>query len=116
VVHKPIINALNKIDRFAHQGDLDEYLESLPELLDEFRNSVPLSALTGRGVAALLDRVEEELESQMVPLTVSIPYNRGDLVDLFHKRGLIQQETHEGKGTLIQGRIPACFVPMFEGL
>jgi GTP-binding protein HflX len=97
---KPIINALNKIDRFAHP-------EQLSELLDDLPNSLPVSALAGRGITGLLDRIEEELEAGMTSLAVTIPYQRGDLVDLFHKRGLIEQETHDGQGTHIVGKLPA---------
>jgi GTP-binding protein HflX len=104
---KPMINALNKIDRFAHP-------EQLTALLDEYPNSVPVSALKGRGITALLDRVEEELEASMVALQVTIPYARGDLVDLFHKRGLIQQETHNAQGTLIEGKLPVELVAQFD--
>ena len=106
---KPIINALNKVDRFAHS-------EPLSGLLDEYPNSVPVSALTGQGRTALLDRIEEELEGGMASLSVTIPYRRGDLVDLFHKRGLIQLETHGSDGTHIEGKLPAQLAPQFEEL
>jgi GTP-binding protein HflX len=52
----------------------------------------------------------------MVSLAVTIPYARGDLVDLFHKRGLIEQETHESQGTRIEGRIPVDLVARFDSL
>lgn len=104
---KPIINALNKIDLFAHSAHL-------AEMLDEYPNSLPISAKTGQGIPELLERVEYVLEEAMVPLSVAIPYQRGDLVDLFHKRGLVQQESHDGQGTHIQGKIPAAFVARFR--
>jgi GTP-binding protein HflX len=104
---KPVINALNKIDRFAHP-------ERLTALLDEYPNSVPISALEGRGITALLDRVEEELEESMIALQVTIPYGRGDLVDLFHKRGLIQHETHNATGTHIEGKLPIELAARFD--
>ncbi len=106
-VDKPMINAMNKIDRFAHP-------ERLAALLDEYADAIPVSALHGQGLTALLDRVEEELEESMVPLAVTIPYRRGDLVDLYHKRGLIDDETHDGVGTHIEGRIPVNLIGRFE--
>ncbi len=105
-IDKPIINALNKIDRLANPGHLTS-------LLDELANSLPISALTGQGVTALLDRIAEELEARMTPITVLIPYRRGDLVDLFHQRGLIRDEKHNAEGTHIVGRLPAHLVPRF---
>ena len=104
---KQIVNALNKIDRFAHP-------ERLTVLLDEYPDSVPISAREGRGITALLDRVEEELHESMIPLAVTIPYRRGDLVDLFHTRGLIDLETYDGSGTHIEGRVPVDLVARFQ--
>jgi GTP-binding protein HflX len=86
----------------------------LPEQLGEYLDTVPISAKTGEGVSALLQRVQEVLEREMVPLSVEIPYRRGDLVDLFHKRGLVQAETHSGRGTSIQGKVPAPLMPQFQ--
>lgn len=113
-VHKPIINALNKIDRFAGEDGMREHQQRLSQLLDEFPDSLPISALTGWGITALLDRIEEALETQMVSLSVTIPYRRGDLVDLFHTRGLIDNESHDGEGTHIDGRIPADLAAVFQ--
>jgi GTP-binding protein HflX len=81
--------------------------------LDEHPDAIPVSALKGRGMMALLDRIEEELERSMVPLVVDIPYQRGDLVDLYHKRGLVDQETYDGTGTHIEGRVPANLLSYF---
>ena len=96
---KLVVSALNKVDRFAHPG-------RPATLLADFPDSLPISALTGQGIPALLERVEQELEKAMVPVAVTIPYRRGDLVDLFHKRGLIELEDHGGDGTRIEGRLP----------
>jgi GTP-binding protein HflX len=111
---KPVISALNKIDRFAEQAHLEEYVQHLPEQLGEYPDTIPISAKTGEGLPALLQRVQEVLESAMIRVSVEIPYRRGDLVDLFHKRGLIQEETHNGQGTYIQGKLPAPLVPQFR--
>jgi GTP-binding protein HflX len=96
---KLVVSALNKVDRFARPG-------RPARLLADFPDAVPISALTGQGIPSLLERVEQELEKAMVPVMVTIPYQRGDLVDLFHKRGLIEMEDHGGDGTRIEGRLP----------
>jgi GTP-binding protein HflX len=104
---KPVINALNKIDRFDDPDQPAMLLEAYP-------NAVPVSALTGQGMPALLDRVEQELQASMVHLAVTIPYLRGDLVDLYHKRGMVQQETHGADGTHIEGKLPVELVAEFD--
>lgn len=105
---KPIVSALNKIDRLPAP---DAFLP----LLAEFPNSVAISALTGEGLEALLTCVERVLEAQMAWLDVLIPYELGELVDLFHRRGLIEQEEHTETGTRIVGRIPRAWVGRFHG-
>jgi GTP-binding protein HflX len=51
-------------------------------------------------------RVESILEDQMAHIDVLIPYDQGELVDLLHRRGLIQVENHTQEGTEIVGLVP----------
>jgi GTP-binding protein HflX len=105
--HKPIISALNKIDRLPSR-------EAISAELDRFPNPVVISALTGEGLPHLLTRVEGMLESQMAHLSVLIPYQQGELVDLFHRRGLIEEEDHTEEGTQITGLLPRELVGHFH--
>jgi GTP-binding protein HflX len=107
--HKPVIEALNKIDRLPAPA-------AAHPLVARFPNSVPISALTGEGLERLLARVEGVLEAQMAWLDVHIPYESGELVDLFHRRGLIEREEHTGTGTRIVGRIPRGLMGHFSAL
>ncbi len=95
----PMINVLNKIDRFADPEVACEALGDLPD-------SVAISARTGQGLEHLLSNMEEVLESEMWKVDVLIPFERGDLVSLIHERGLIDQEDHSVEGTHIRGRVP----------
>lgn len=105
----PVVSALNKIDRLPTP-------EAVSFPADEFPNSVAISALTGAGVESLLAQIERVLEEQMVWLEVLVPYNLGELVDLFHRRGLIELEKHVETGTRIEGRIPSVLAGRFYGL
>jgi len=108
-VGKPIVSALNKIDRLPT-------LDAVSPLMTRFPNSVAIAALTGEGLESLLARVEAVLEAQMIWLDVLIPYELGELVDLFHRRGLIEWEEHTGAGTRIAGRIPSALIGRFQEL
>jgi GTPase len=99
----PVINALNKIDRFQNP-------EAACAALCDLDDSVAMSALTGQGLNDLLAAVEEVLEAEMPRIKVLIPFERGDLVSLFHERGLIEKETHSVEGTYIVGQIPEHLV------
>jgi GTP-binding protein HflX len=105
--HKPIVSALNKVDRLPSP-------EALPVAMDQFPNPVTISALNGDGLPGLLTQVESMLEAEMAHISVLIPYQQGDLVDLFHRRGLIEEEDHTGEGTQITGLIPRELVGRFE--
>ena len=104
---KSIVSALNKIDRLPTP-------DAIPLLAAEFPNAVAISALTGEGLESLLARIEGVLEAQMAWLDVLIPYELGELVDLFHRRGLIEREEHTETGTRIAGRVPHALVGRFR--
>ncbi len=95
----PIVTVLNKVDRLP---DPERACGSLGDLPD----SVAISALTGYGLENLRTHVETALEAEMVPIEVQLPFARGDLVSLFHKRGLIDQEEYSTEGARIVGRLP----------
>jgi GTP-binding protein HflX len=97
--HKPKIDVLNKIDLLPSS-------EEVPIAKREFPEAAEISALTGEGLGRLLRQVEEILEAQMAQIDVLIPYDQGELVDLFHRRGLIEKEEHTEYGTHISGLIP----------
>ena len=105
--HKPIVSALNKIDRLPSP-------QAMPVAADQFPNPVPISALTGAGLSTLLAQVEDNLEAEMARIAVLIPYDEGELVDLFHRRGLIENEEHTEHGTRITGLVPHELVGHFD--
>jgi GTP-binding protein HflX len=106
---KPVISALNKIDRLPAR-------DAVGPLMRRFPATVAISALTGEGLEPMLARIESVLEAQMAWLDVHIPYESGELVDLFHRRGLIEREEHTGTGTRIVGRMPRELAGRFHAL
>ncbi len=103
----PTLTVLNKVDRFP-RPDLARNALSIGG------ESVAISALTGYGLDRLKAAIEGLLERAMVPIAVHLPYDRGDLVSLFHERGLIDEETHDEAGTFLRGRIPTALAPRFH--
>ena len=99
VVDRPMLYALNKIDRLDDRQALDDWLE-------EFPASVPISAAEGLGLEQLLEEIEEVLTENLVYVTIRLPYDRGDLTALFHEQGTVVKMSHEGKGTVIEGYLP----------
>jgi len=107
ITEKPMVTALNKIDRLSHAQQVQDQLV-------EFPNSVAISALTGQGIDALLERVERMLQARMAPVDIFIPYSRGDLLALAHERGVITSEEHTEQGTHLKGWLPPELVDRYK--
>ncbi len=107
VVDRPVIVALNKIDRLP-----DPALAQ--DCLAEFPSSLPISAAKRIGLEALLDRIEEVLAAGLVYVTVHVPYARGELVALFHQHGTLVETSHDGQGTVLQGHLPRRWLDQFR--
>jgi len=109
VDHLPSVMALNKIDLIKDGSNPSTGLHTSGV-------AVPISALTGEGIDSLLLAIEASIEQLFEPLTVLIPYNRGELISLFHERGQVSSEEHGPDGALLKGRIPHRLLPHFEKL
>lgn len=121
---KPTVMALNKIDDLPlHKNTLaSEETRSLEngngdvigEWLEEFPEAVPISAQQHVGLDALLARIEEVLGLGLVGIRARIPFTAGELVDLFHRKGIVEKENYSSRGTLIEGKLPRALVPEFD--
>lgn len=114
---KPVITVLNKADRLlADGGSGGQGLEKMaPESLglEAVPNTVLISAEKKLGLDHLLATIEETLNALSQPIEVVLPYSRGDLVDLFRRKGVLEVEEHTPEGTLLRGRLPRRFAAGF---
>ena len=121
---KPIVTALNKIDRAVSRdlGDDAEEVGShetslrgtLRELCRVFPHGVAVSATRGWGLDRLLAELESVLEDHWIDVSVDIPYGRDELVALFHERGSVKEETFADGGTRLRGRLPRHLAEKFR--
>jgi GTPase len=105
--HIPVITALNKVDHLPDP-------QAARYALAEFSNSVSISALTGSGMADLRSAIEAELFETMIPISVRLPYQEGQLISLFHEQGQVQTIEHGRGGVLLQGHIPGRLMARFQ--
>jgi len=94
---KPRVTALNKIDLVDDPSEIDTSL---------YTNAVAVSALQKIGLGALREKIAQVLADSMEPICLTIPYNKSELVELFHRRGHVEREEHRQEGTFLVGRIP----------
>jgi GTP-binding protein HflX len=97
VNEKPRVTALNKSDLLDDAAEIDTSL---------YANAVTVSALRESGLDTLRGKIAQALADRMEKVEVTIPYTKGELVELFHRRGHVEQEEHQPQGTYLAGRIP----------
>lgn len=105
--HIPVITALNKIDLLANPG-------STSRILDDFQNSVSISALKGYGIDDLLDLTSNNLYKNFIPIAVTLPYEMGKLINVFHNQGSVEEIKHKTEGVFITGRLPGRLIAQFK--
>lgn len=93
----PELIVVNKIDA------LDEV--ALARLRRAFPEGCVLSALTGEGLEALLERVAERLPRPEIDVELLIPYDRGEIVSALHAAGAVVAERYVAEGTLLRTRL-----------
>ncbi len=103
----PVVVALNKIDQLNNPSRVQR-------MMQEFPNSLAISAREGTGLEELLARVEDILNENLVRIKARIPYQEGKLVSLFYRWGLVEREEHDFEGTTLEGRLPVRFLKAFR--
>lgn len=103
----PTLTVLNKIDLLPSPDAAHEALQAFPE-------SVAVSALTGQGIPELMQVIESRLFQEMSPIRVRLPYEKGNLISIFHDQGQVVRIEHERGGVIIDGNIPGRLFTHFQ--
>jgi GTP-binding protein HflX len=109
VDHLPIVMALNKADLLPEGCDPTEELDAKGT-----GPAVLVSAKTRQGIEELMVTIEAAMMQYMEPLSVLLPYKRGDLLSLFYERGQVDGEEHGAEGIHVHGQLPPRLLPYFE--
>ena len=76
--------------------------------------AIPVSALAGDGIDALVDALAERLVSDLTLVRLEIPYSRADIVAAAHREGEVVAEKHEETGSVLEVRLPRARLATFE--
>jgi GTP-binding protein HflX len=102
----PELLVVNKIDA-ADELALAKLRHALPD-------AVFVSARTGEG----LDRLHKRMAELVVPtdttVDVTIPYDRGELVNRVHAVGRVDATEHTEDGTRIKARVPVALAASLQ--
>ena len=104
---KNIITVFNKVDDL---WDEDTRLS----LSFRYTDAYFVSAHSGEGISALLERMEAIVESDFSQLRLLIPHDRYDLVARLHREGGVRKEEARDNGTYIVGSIPERMLTSLE--
>ena len=95
---RPVVNVFNKVD-LADAVELRAARQAVPDALF-------LSARTGAGIDALVERCREMIAHSYGTVTLLVPHDRYDIVARLHALGHVQQQEHREDGVLVTGRFP----------
>lgn len=96
---KPIIHALNKIDKLDNINSTVKYWQ---RVLD---NSVAVSALTGQGINDLLCKIGESIPNRLKKVRFKFPVDAGDLISKIHRNGRVIREEYTGEEVIIEAEV-----------
>ncbi len=103
---RPVLLALNKIDALDH--------EQRRELSFRYPDAIQVSAVTGEGLDALREAMEERFLAALRPMDLLVPYeDGGSLSDLHDVAGEVERED-TADGVVVHARVPAAAAARFE--
>jgi len=76
--------------------------------------AVMISARTGEGLDELKAEIGDALSKDLVTLSLSVPYDRGDVVAAAHRIGEVVEEKHDAEGTILDVRVPERSIVRFS--
>jgi GTPase len=105
------INAVRQVvNEVIAEHDGKPAPELLVVKLAQLRTALPdavfVSARTGDGLERMQQRMAELIEPTDTMVDVTIPYDRGDLVNKVHGDGRVDATEHTAHGTRIKARVP----------
>ena len=89
----PVIELWNKFDKIAPENE--KYLKNIAKRKQEI---VPISALTGKGVLPLLEKIKDQLGPEKFSEKVFIPFEFSKKKEWLHENGIIIKELYTESG------------------
>jgi len=100
---KPVITALNKIDKV----DANE----IPRFEREFKDAIPISALKKTNFEALIDKIVLHLSSIVKTYKIVLPQSKASLISLIYQKGHVTKREYQGENVHLEVQLP---VSMYE--
>ena len=79
-----------------------------------YPDAVEISALEDSSFDVLIGAIGEALTTNSITLSLTVPYERGDVVAAAHRLGEVIEEKHDDLGTILDVRVPTKSVDLFK--
>ncbi len=99
---KPTIMVFNKMDKFGGNGLLERYTEL-------FHNGVGVSAMTGEGIATLVEELGTQLRPVREFVELRVPHESSAVVARLHEVAQVVERDYAGETARFKARIPPHF-------
>lgn len=96
---KPIITALNKIDKLENEFVLNRFLKT-------YDNCVAISALRHQNLDKLISLIMQKVSALMSKINLTIPHSQMRLVNIIHNEGKVIKEEYKPDGIYIEAQVP----------
>lgn len=93
---KPALTVFNKVDR----AQID-----VSDLVNEWPNSVAISALTGEGINDLLETIVRMVREHLGFIRALLPYSQNSLIDECYRYGRVREVRYEDEGIYIEAEL-----------
>jgi len=105
----PRLLVLNKVD-------LGDGCQEIERAVQGYRAVLRVSALHGTGLDDLLSAIGRVLAEDLVTISLSVPYARGEFLAAIHNQGVVLEEKHTAQGVSIVARVPSRLAGRLESL
>ena len=95
----PIVTLYNKMDRVQDPSPFVRGVQERPL-------TVTASAQTGDGMLQFVLSIEEALRTLLRPVEALVPYEKGELLNEMHERGVCDDLSYKDEGARVVGRAP----------
>lgn len=94
----PIVTVFNKIDACPDRTVVDQ-------MLDEWPDSVAISAMTGEGIPSLLEAIRKHLALRLRSITALVPYEASKLAETAYQFGKVHRKEYVEGGVLLEADV-----------
>ncbi len=101
---QPILLVWNKVDLLSAEAEAQMQRDGM----------IAVSAKTGKGVAGLLQHIEDLLNRDFHCIKMELPYKHWELLHAIYEMGTVADVRHEDQGARVTAYVPEILLPLLK--